>query len=189
MSLKPEHLETLIQYLKPLLQGNRIAYASVPITTGKRYLDWRKTTPDPFDRTARQTYVIQPNIESARAAIRELRERRGCTVIDPTQLEEIKLDWTQEDYYRFWDTIIQTLVTEIVFLDGWEYSTGCAHELVSAVHSGMPTFSQDGEPLPVERAVRMLQRSLQEYHEQGLDNPGLEKILNTLVLPCAEDSE
>ena len=166
--------------LKDVFSGNYILYASVPITTSFRYLEWLKTAEDPDDLDARYRDVVTPNVKSARKAIAQLRRRLHRTVIDPSQLENVKLDWDQVDYYRFWDTVIREVSTEVVFMDGWAYSTGCCHELISALEAQKPIYTQDHTPLTVEAAAAMIDSSLTAYREQGIENESLAKVLARL---------
>lgn len=169
-----------VERLQYVFKDNRIIYASVPITTGWRYLDWLRYAKNPTDKDAREREVTQPNILSARKEIKKLRRRLRCTVIDPTQYENAKMNWSQENYYSFWDSIIKYVVTEIVFIDGWECSTGCCHELISALEAGKPVFTQDRVPLSVEKAIEMISKSLDAYGKLGRENPALDHILKTL---------
>lgn len=169
-----------IEWLQYMFKDNRIVYASVPITTGWRYLEWLGKTKDPTDKDAKKREVIDPNMESAHREIRKLRRRLRCMVIDPSQFEDAKMNWSQEDYYSFWDSVIKTLVNEVVFMDGWECSTGCCHELISALEARKPIFTQDRTPLSVERAMEMIGKSLEAYRQLGRENPALEQILKTL---------
>lgn len=168
------------EYLRDVFANNRIVYASLPITTGWRFLNWLQKAADPTDKVTKKEQVIDLNIRDGRITIAALRAELGCTVIDPTQLEDIKLGWAQEDYYRFWDAIIKDVATEIVFLDGWECSTGCCHELISGLESNKPMFNQAHEPLTLSDAIRMIECSRDAFQKAGFPNPGLEKILNRL---------
>ena len=168
------------EILKDVFANNRIVYASLPITTGWRYLEWLKTAKDPNDKEAKYREVVTPNIKDGRKAIAALRRRLHRTIIDPSQLENIKLNWEQVDYYRFWDAIIKDVATELVFMDGWECSTGCCHELISALEAGKPIYTQDYKPLSVETAAAMIDHSLEAYQLQGIKNDGLASIRNQL---------
>lgn len=169
-----------IECLKYVFTDNRIVYASVPITTGWRYLEWLGQAKDSTDQDLRYREVITPNIVSARKEIKKLRRRLRCTVIDPTQFEDAKMNWSQEDYYSFWNNIIKYIAKEIVFMDGWECSTGCCHELISALDAEKPIFTQNHTPLSVEKATEMIGKSLEAYRQHGIENTALERILTSL---------
>lgn len=168
------------ELLKDVFSNNRIVYASLPITTGWRYFAWLQNTENSADKEAHYQDVILPNIEAGRVAIAKLRRRLRCTVIDPTQLENIKLDWPQERYYQFWDVIIKEVAREIVFLDGWEFSTGCCHELLSALEAKKAIYNQAHELLSVDQAKKLIDRSQAVYREAGIPNEKLIKICQRL---------
>lgn len=161
--------------------SGRIAYASVPITTGPRYFEWLKSGGDPADKKAKEENVIKPNILAGRKIINSIRESIGCAVVDPTSFEEGDNEgWTQEDFYVFWDMIVQNMISEVIFLDGWNLSTGCSNELLSSLLSGRPIYDQRHKPLDANDAVKMVEDGLQQFHDFGLENPGLEKVLAKL---------
>ena len=101
------------------------SYVSVPITTGRVFVDWFREhgrTLDPGSeeyRTAHRANVMLPNMQKAARFIELLRWHTGV-VIDPTTL--MVEGWRQKDYYEFWLRVIERHVRRVIFLDGWHFS-------------------------------------------------------------------
>jgi len=101
------------------------SYGSVPITTGRVFVDWFREhgrTLDPGSeeyRTAHRANVMLPNMQKAARFIELLRWHTGV-VIDPTTL--MVEGWRQKDYYEFWLRVIERHVRRVIFLDGWHFS-------------------------------------------------------------------
>ena len=162
----------------------RIVYCSVPITTGPRYFEWLKKGGDSDNITEKRKEIIVPNIRHARKTINQIRELLRCPVIDPTTIENVDAynrNWTEEQFYEFWDIVIQNAVSEIVFLDGWNFSTGCSNELLSAILGNKPIFYQNYSPMKIGDAVNMVEQGLNQFKEFGLENQGLEIVYKKLI--------
>src|SRR5258705_4344875 len=123
-----------------VLGSRRVTYCSAPITSGKRFQQWlsrlgkRHDDLDGFASSLRSRHaneVMGPNMNQAQAVIRRLRAR-GEIVIDPTAVGP-RRRWQQRDWRFFWKEVIQRYARRVVFVDGWEYSSGCVYEYLTAV--------------------------------------------------------
>jgi hypothetical protein len=134
-------------------------YVSTPITTGKRLHSWERDSglteshPDYFNGLRSQ--VIEPNIEAATEVVAQLR-RRNSLVISPASLKDLP-GWTQADYRAFWGEVIARFVREAVFMEGWQYSSGCAYEFLVACRAGVTTLKQDLNPVTLSEALELLE--------------------------------
>lgn len=142
------------------LEPRSAVYLSTPITTGLRFVAWRRgpgadlavETPEYRRRCADE--VIAPNRNEIAPLVEFLRDRFDDPVIDPTALEDVP-GWEQLDYHRFWTEAIDRYAHTAVFADGWEYSSGCVLELAAAVSAGATLLCQDLTPLAPEDAAEL----------------------------------
>lgn len=160
--------------LKNLFNGNEITYVSTPINTGEKFISWYssvgKTMVENSKEYNEEKYrsIIEPNMRSAKEYIKEFRRTNNKVVIDPTTFEDKTLKWSQDDFYNFWSDVIKELVSEIIFLDGWEYSIGCCYELLSAVEKKINMYSQDLRRLTVDECITKLSNSVNIYLSNNL---------------------
>jgi hypothetical protein len=145
------------------IDRDRVIYVSTPITTGRRYYDWRRTVAglseaDPNFEALHQRNVEDPNRASAHELVLALRRTVGPTVIDPTALDVV--GWEQEDYHNFWVWLVEGYIGTVVFNDGWEYSTGCAREYAAAVRAGATTLSASLSPRKASVALMLIDSAI-----------------------------
>ncbi|MEL7661380.1 hypothetical protein [Acetobacterium wieringae] len=177
---KSVSVDEMYMVIKNLLIGNDLVYVSTPINTGERYIDWflsldKKVKKDHHEFfRQRNVCVIEPNINNARKCIQRIRKNTSKLVIDPSTIENDNLNWSQDDFYLFWDKVIKNLVDEIIMLDGWEYSVGCCYELLSAIENNIEIYSQNMKRMTVADASLKLRKSLKRYSSHNM--PEEEKI-------------
>ncbi len=160
--------------LKNLFSGNEILYVSTPINTGERFISWYNSVGKTLIENSTEyneektKNVIEPNMINAKVIIKKIRQSTGKVIIDPTTFEDKTLQWSQDDFYIFWDKVIKELVNEIIFLDGWEYSIGCCCELLSAFENNINIYSQDMRKLTIEESITRLNNSSNMYLANNL---------------------
>jgi hypothetical protein len=146
------------------VDGRAAVYVSAPITTGRRFVDWRlgpgaglSRADEEYDRQHRQQVVV-PNCVHVKPLVARCRQRFGGVVIDPTALDEVA-GWNQRDYHRFWTQVIERFAAITVFVDGWEFSRGCTLEFVEAVRTGSRTLREDLSPLRPEEGAQLIEQA------------------------------
>lgn len=150
-----------LEHLKPQGGGQSVVYLSTPITTGERFLHWRKRLGAQLS-DAESEYAIELKREVIDENLRRLRPLRqrlakrfeGQTIIDPTSLE--MESWEQPDYHRFWLEVLRRYVDAVVLADGWSFSTGCTLEFAYAFQRGLPCLDSSFQPLDSLRATELL---------------------------------
>jgi hypothetical protein len=163
---------SLLSFLRCLGANSRsIVYVSAPITTGRRYLQWRSVQDrdklgTSLDASHRRE-VIQRNLEAASNTVQRVRAKFNSLVVDPTQLEDVP-DWKQADYHRFWVALIETYAKTVVFVDGWEYSTGCSLELMAAYRNSLEVLDQGFRPLSAKKAAELLGEAVSEFRSASI---------------------
>jgi hypothetical protein len=154
-------------------RGNAV-YLSAPITTGRRYVEWRSSLSEEFDSKAPEQraehvrLVVKPNKAHVRELADELRHRYPV-VIDPTSLEDVP-EWTQADYRFFWGRVIEEFVHRVVFADGWHYSSGCVFEFWIALRSGRSLHNEGGQEISPSAGLTLVQEAFQEMERLGAGN-------------------
>jgi hypothetical protein len=176
----PSRIEDYADLLACVLDGRQARYLSVPITTGWRFIKWYSEHGrhlDPKSEQYRQEHraaVIVPNCEAAKRSLMDLRSLGGTVVIEPTALE--RPDWDQDQYRYFWGKVIERFVTEVVFLDGWEYSSGCAYEFLHALRSGAHCLREDGKALERDSGLTLIKRAIGQMRTLFVATKFLETI-------------
>ncbi|WP_144433830.1 hypothetical protein [Aeromicrobium erythreum] len=135
------------------MRSRSAIYVSAPITTGSRYIAWMNEGGDPSDYRRR---VVEANIREAEATVQNSRSHFGAPLIDPTALPDVD-GWTQPDYHAFWTHVVEEFVSTIVFVDGWEYSTGAVLELACGLQNRIGLLSstyQELDPAAIEKKGR-----------------------------------
>lgn len=156
-----------------VLEPGSAIYLSTPITTGPRFVAWRRgpgaelSVETPEYQRRRADEVVAPNRADITPVLELLRERFDEPVIDPTALEDVP-GWQQFDYHRFWTEVIHGYVHTAVFVDGWQYSSGCVLELAAAVAVGARLLTQDLEPLVPHEATELIQHAISDVSQDGV---------------------
>ena len=166
--------DALLTFARCCGLGERSAvYVSTPITTGQSYLDWRRRDPGLHESHPRyasdhREQVVRGNLDRAREVVRAVRAAFAGPVIDPTLLCEVD-GWGQVDYRSFWATVVERFAHTVVFVDGWQYSTGCAVEFETAARHRLTLLDERLRPLDPWLAVELLTSSSGELAAAGLD--------------------
>jgi hypothetical protein len=164
-----------------VLNGEKAAYASSDLTTGRRFYRLLRESEARDPESLRATLgaeayrrrLFEPNVEAANAFARRLRDLLGGRrlVITPAPLSVP--EWSQDEYLRFFEALIRTRVQAAYFNDGWEYSNGCTFEFVVAQEASVPTFDARGAPLDRRTALDLIEGAVTELRAAGIEPVGL----------------
>jgi hypothetical protein len=165
--------QLVFEVLDGLVEDRGAVYVSTPITTGQRFVEWRRgsgaalaPSGDHY-RREHDRQVVQRNREHAKPIVRAVRERGWGIVIDPTSVHDVP-GWQQRDYHAFWAQVIERYAGTVVFADGWEYSSGGAWEFLTAVRTGARLLREDLEPLTVEEGERLIKDAIVALEADGV---------------------
>jgi hypothetical protein len=177
--------------LTSIIEGRGAVYVSAPITSGRRLVEWGKEyhfdKADPEHQDEFQREVVGPNREHARQIVRQLRREFPGVLIDPTAMEDIE-GWTQDDYRYLWGRIIAHSVKTVVYIDGWQYSNGCAYEFLVAWRCPVETLNEELQPLSLEEGLQLIRAAIAELQEAGQKTAFLERVAEELEsLKAAEE--
>jgi hypothetical protein len=120
------------------------------------------------------------NLEAARQTVDRVRSTYKGAVIDPTMLDDIS-GWSQSDYHEFWVAIIEKYARIVVFVDGWQYSSGCSIELVAAYRCNLEVLDQDLNLLDERQALLLLTKAAKEFEDARLNSAVLKQSAIELV--------
>jgi hypothetical protein len=134
------------------------------------------------ERERHKREVIARNCEHARAFVATLRRKEAASVIDPTSYPVIP-NWTQSQWIAFWGAVIARYASRVVFLDDWQFSSGCVQEYLIARSLKIPTFDERGEQLSVVRALELLDGAIGESAAHGSPASMLERVAEELRNP------
>lgn len=178
-----EEIELVLVALQTVIRGRTAAYVSAPITTGRRFLDWRRHNPSLVPGTrdyneAHQGYVIAENRAAAISLVSDARARYA-QVVDPTSLPDLP-GWTQSDYRFLWGEVVRRHAHTVLFADGWEFSTGCVYEFVVGTESAAELLDSKGERLEASRGLQLLEGAHQEFKAHGFVDGPFQQVLSRL---------
>lgn len=154
-----------ISTIKAVIGDVQYQYLSGPITGGRRLLDWhdavgRGLPPAEYKR-AKESAVNRENIIAVQAAAQGERAA-GRNTIEPGSFEAEFENWDQDDFLRFWEEVIANHSSHVRFMDGWQFSSGCAVELLCARKHHRPTYEMNDQILTNARALTLLDCALAE---------------------------
>lgn len=182
------------------LKSQKIAYISVPITSGQRLYDYMAekgfATQDDAkkDEDAFFDNVVAPNLAAGVEASNRWRIQLHGAVIAPVEFEkklrEQKLiNWGQDAFMGMWVPLIEKKVTHMVMLDGWEYSNGSGEEYLQAVIMQMGFASRtniritdvEGKALALDDGIGMIADAFTHLHSRGLKSRNMAETLGILL--------
>lgn len=166
-----QQTQAIASMMRSALGAVKYDYLSGPITGGPRFVAWEKEVgsvlvdDEQTYRLLRQRQVINPNINDLIAAAKVFREKGKLNIIEPGSFESPNQLWTQNEFYRFWETVITDRADRVIFLDGWQTSVGCTYEYLCAVRNKQTTLDKDQNEINFEKAVKLIDDSSKEFDE------------------------
>lgn len=178
-------MEEVVQIITTLLKQNEVLYISAPITTGKRYIDWYIETGHALSKDKieeqKKIDVTAANIKDAQIFIEDIKKYTSKTIIEPISIEEIALQWEQNQFHIFWSKVIENLVDEVVFVNNWEYSIGCCTEFLMAFSKGCKMYSQHLIELNVNESLNNILIARETYQKLDLPEANLYNQLLVMI--------
>jgi hypothetical protein len=175
ISTRKGEIEGIIAFLEGIAPDHNAVYFSAPITSGRRYLEWRakqqKESMSPVDSQDTDIVgeVVAENREHARSVMSALRRRfPQRIVIDPTSVPDV-INWRQSDYRYAWGRVIERFVTLVVFATDWQLSSGCSYEFLVAQRARIETVDECLSKITIEAGSRLIQESMAMLEHHRLD--------------------
>jgi hypothetical protein len=98
--------------------------------------------------------AIQENIDDLLATAKQLRRQRGEIIVEPASLH--LPEWSQPEYHRLWEELIERHARLVIFMPGWEYSVGCALEFAHASAHDIRTEALSGTSISINDGIVLL---------------------------------
>lgn len=176
-------LETaLISAFESVLAPKTAVYVAVPVTSGPRLWklakelglsDLQKVAESVPERYKNE--VLSPNSAYAAEFAASVRGRHGL-VIDPSRL--VIRDWSQKQYWVFWEEIIVRYVRNLLVSRDWAYSRGCVYECMFAVQQSIPVLSEKDCILPVAELRRTISEAIQIRESLSIQAEFLDEFMD-----------
>ena len=174
-------VELTIRAFRAVLGTVGATYVAIPMTSGKRYLDWAERT-GIRDREGAEVWsrifneVVKPNIDDARPFVDSLRKRWDSPIVDPTELEFLE-GWQQIDFYELWKRVFDEFIHSVILFSGWEYSVGCCKEVARALELRLPLMDVNLKPLRKDDIESQMFAGISETTERGFPTDLLQDCL------------
>jgi hypothetical protein len=78
--------------------------------------------------------------------------------------------------------VIERFANMVIFLDGWQFSSGCTYEFLRAAQTGLSTVADDGSPLTPDEGRDLIEKAIAEIRTVGASTLFLEGVLSDLSL-------
>ena len=181
-----DEISLLLNAMKCIACKEITTYLSVPITSGKRLLDYwiekkeqTKFQTGLINSDEHKNKVVLPNLIHAEEVAKKVRSSNQL-LIDPSQFDDVD-GWGQDDYRVFWARVIENFVSKVIFVDGWNYSNGCAYEFLIAQRFGIPKFSESGVSLKLEDGIELISMAITQMDESLMDATFLRNVFEKLI--------
>ena len=184
------------------LKAKNVTYVSVPITSGPRLYDFMdkykyKTAAEAKDHPKKFfNEVVEPNLEQGVAGSAYWVEKLHGTVIAPAEFEGRlrrqwgTIDWAQDDFMGMWVPLIDEKVTNMVMLDGWQYSNGSGEEYLQATLMQMARRprsditimdGEEGRPIKLDEGLTLMSAAFKDVISRGIQPRNMAETLGILL--------
>jgi hypothetical protein len=204
----PHALEVhqIMRTLRAVRYTGPFAYVSVPITSGKYFLDLQLEYPHKLPGHLIGE-VIAHNYVAGWDLVKNLQKTRPYPILYPADLVPVGPMWEQAHFQALWLSIISEKCTEMHMSDGWEFSNGGTEEFTHAMQLklGLPrsddlcfhntkeseaterqrmrdivVYDHTGNALSITEGIQKVEAALVWIGANGFTAPKLENCLRLL---------
>jgi len=158
----PMMAELMLDAMLSCVEEQSAHYVAGPLATGLRYYEAAA------GQEVKGEEVRRANEADMRMFVARLRADSGEPVIDSGRLRIPS--WTPREHGAFFLEVIHRMSKDVVFMNGWEYSTGATKEFVYAQAQGVPTLDAGLQVLSLGRAAELIGGALAAAEELGHPN-------------------
>ncbi len=200
-------VHNIMRTLRALRNVRKLAYVSVPITSGKYLYDLKDQYRGATETPNLVEMAIAHNYQQGWKFVETLSKRLSFPILYPADLTPIHQEWEQTHFQALWLSIIGEMCTELHMTEGWEYSNGGSEEFTHVIQLqlGIPQHQQlvffntkeseeanrlrmksiriydhVGRELTLDDGIDMVGRAVCELVARGFSVPKLEHCVRTL---------
>jgi hypothetical protein len=159
---------TLLALLDSVLLPRSCAYIAGPLESGLSYYEQKVAG-------SQNPKVREDNERRLKVFAQTLRARLTYPVFDPGTF---RIDgWTDAQHGAFFLQVIERIVKEAWFIDGWQFSHGATKEFMFCLKLEIPCFSETGQILGLEAGRSLIYKAAEYLETLGVDSSRLRSRL------------
>ncbi len=120
-------VHNIMRVLRAFHYRGKMAYVSVPITSGRYLYNLRLEQPQ-LSKERQLEIAIWDNYRFGLKFVEELQHRTTHPILYPADLTPVHQQWEQAHFQALWLSIIAEKCTELHMSEGWEFSNGGSEE-------------------------------------------------------------
>lgn len=171
-----------------VLNDERAIYCSSELTTGARLYEALrenklKTAAELKEKLGKAwfgTHIFDANVKFGKEFAQCVRNRLTDKTIVITPGPFTAPTWSQPEYLFFWEELLRTRIKTGCFNRNWQFSNGCTFEFAVALDAGLPTIDHNGELLPLEDGIQLMESAIHQLETDGFDSSALRENLGRL---------
>lgn len=171
-----------------VLNDERAIYCSSELTTGARLYEALrenklKTAAELKEKLGKAwfgAHIFDANVKFGKEFAQCVRNRLTDKTIVITPGPFTAPTWSQPEYLFFWEELLRTRIKTGCFNRNWQFSNGCTFEFAVALDAGLPTIDHNGEPLPLEDGIQLMESAIHQLEADGFDTSALRENLERL---------
>lgn len=172
---------TLLDGFACVLEPTTAIYTAVPVTSGLRL--WKLARElsvadlgqvEKVDPGRYEFEVLLPNRANATEFAASAR-KRYVSVIDPSPL--VIPEWSQKQYWLFWEKVISRFVKALLLSPDWPYSRGCVYECMFAIRHSIPVLSAEDRMLDIGELRSIVGNAIRERQSFGIEAGFLDEFI------------
>lgn len=183
-----EEIDMVFSGIDCVLNDERAIYCSSELTTGARLYEALrenklKTAAELKEKLGKAwfgTHIFDANVKLGKEFAQCVRNRLTDKTIVITPGPFTAPTWSQPEYLFFWEMLLRTRINSGCFNRNWQFSNGCTFEFAVALDAGLPTIDHDGEPLPLEDGIQLMESAIHQLETEGFDTSTIRENLGRL---------
>jgi hypothetical protein len=164
--------ELLLTAMLSAVDEGSCSYVAGPLATGRKY--YELSAAGAFDAEL----LRSENENAMREFVRSLRSKSLTPVVDSGRLRVSQ--WTGAEHGDFFLEVIRTLCKEVVFMDGWNFSSGATKEFVFSQRAGISCVDAQGLRLAVSRGRSLIVEASEYVATLGQSGEVFERRLRAI---------
>ena len=182
------------------IKAKNVGYVSIPITSGRRLYDYieekgfHSVEEARADHAAFFRNVMTPNFQDGIRVSNDWASRLDGAIVAPVEFEKhlrshSQIDWGQDDFMGMWIPLIKEKITQMIMINGWEYSNGSGEEYLQAAlmqmgrgdRSNITVNDEQGKPINLEKGIKLLADSFIDVTQRGIKARNMAETLGIIL--------